>query len=303
MNMVAQDVPKQAPALKPYEMAIAKVEERFAQTAEGLTYDREKIFAMQALMKTDFAMETANKNPMSVQLAMLNVAATGLTLNPAYGLAYLVPRDKAIVLDISYKGLLRIATDTGSILWGRAEVVYAADTFTYNGPAAAPVHQANPFAKDRGEVIGAYCIAKTIDGDILTEVMDLAELEKIRGKSDLYKNRKSGPWVEWFVEMCRKAVIKRAQKTWPHSERTEKLLDAIELVNAAEGGYTLDAQPVATITEAQAATVREWLETAGVGAGEVLALFDVETVEALPRLRYNEVIATLKAKAGGNANH
>jgi recombination protein RecT len=302
MNMVAREVPAER-TLKPYESAIAKVEERFAATAEGVTYDREKIFAMQALMKTDFAMNTANSNPMSVQLAMLNVAATGLTLNPAYGYAYLVPRDKAIVLDISYKGLLRIATDTGSILWGRAEVVYERDSFTYNGPAAAPVHQANPFAKDRGEIIGAYCIAKTRDGDILTEVMDVTELEKIRSKSSAYTKSQSGPWIEWFAEMCRKSVIKRAQKTWPHSDRTDRLMNAIEVANEGEGGYTLDSQPAATISDDQAAKVREWIEAAQVDPVEFLRLFDVEAVEAIPRLRYTEVLATLKGKAGGNADH
>lgn len=288
---------------KNYEEAIACVEERFSKTAEGLHFDREKIFAMQMLMKNEYNMKVANGNPMSVQLAMLNCAATGLSLNPAHGYAYLVPRDSAIVLDISYKGLLRIATDTGSILWGRAEVVHAADTFTYRGPAEAPVHEANPFAKDRGDIVGAYCIAKTRDGDILTEVMSLAEIEKIRGKSTAYTKSKSGPWVEFFSEMCRKAVIKRAQKTWPHSERTDKLLEAIDLANTAEGGYTLDAQPAALVTEAQAATLREWIEVSGVDPAELLALYDVETVEALPRLRYNEVLATLKSKESTHVDH
>src|SRR3546814_4153463 len=91
---------------------------------------------------------------------MINVASTGLTLNPAHGHAYLVPRDGAIVLDISYKGLIKIATDTGSVLWARAECVYGKDTFRYHGPAAMPEHEADPFS-ERGEIVGAYCIAKT----------------------------------------------------------------------------------------------------------------------------------------------
>ena len=50
-----------------------------------------------------------------------------------------------------------------------------ADQFTYNGPAAMPEHKTNPFAKDRGAIVGAYVIAKTPDGDILTDVIDLAD--------------------------------------------------------------------------------------------------------------------------------
>lgn len=296
MNMVASKL-NEAPEkpLSPYMNAIVGAKENFTEVSAGLDYEVEKVFAVQALMKTDFAMQIANKNPTSVKLAMMNLAATGLTLNPAYAYAYLVPRDGAIVLDISYKGLLRIATDTGSIMWGRADCVYEKDSFEYLGPAAMPIHKANPFA-DRGEVIGVYCIAKTCDGDILTDVLDMAEIAKIRGKSDLYAKRKSGPWVEWFTEMCCKAVIKRAQKTWPHSDRTDKLLNAIEMANKAEGGYTLEHVPLTVINEDQQLKVQEWLESTGVNAQEVLSLFDVESVAAIPKLRYNEVIDAIKAK-------
>src|SRR5690606_32765748 len=194
--------PEMSQNVVPYQSAIAKAKERFVEIAgDPRSYDVESIFAMQALMKTDFAMQTANKNPKSVHLAMINVASTGLTLNPAHAYAYLIPRDGAICLDISYKGLIKIATDTGSVLWVRADLVHEADEFTYHGPAAMPQHKANPF-KDRGAPVGVYCIAKTRDGDILTEVMDYAELEKIRGKSMSYAKKKSGPWVEWFAQMA-----------------------------------------------------------------------------------------------------
>ena len=56
-----------------------------------------------------------------------------------------------------------------------------ADTFVYHGPATAPDHRSEPF-KERGEAVGAYCIAKTSDGDILTEIMPRDEIEKIRSK-------------------------------------------------------------------------------------------------------------------------
>ncbi len=234
--------------LMPYQTAIQNAEERFRKVSEQLSYDKESIFAMQQLTKTDFAMATANKNPRSVILALHNLAATGLTLNPAYGYAYLVPRDGSIVLDISYKGLLKIATDTGSIAWGRADVVYEADEFIYHGPAGAPTHKNhNPFRKDKGEIVGVYCIAKTKEGDILTEIMDRDEIEKIRSKSSAYSRTKngqhtpSGPWVDWFNQMAKKAIIKRAQNTWPKTETSERLQDAIQIANESEGGYNLES--------------------------------------------------------------
>ncbi|MBN8887543.1 MAG: recombinase RecT [Rudaea sp.] len=229
--------------IQPYQEGIQNSKQRFEKIGGNLiNYDRESIFAMQALMKNDFALSTANRNKQSVQLAMINVASTGLTLNPANGYAYLVPRDGAIVLDISYKGLIKIATDSGSILWARADVVREGDTFVYNGPAAAPTHQTDPFKADASErpIVGAYAIAKTKEGDILTECMAWAEIEKIREKSSAYTKKKSGPWVEWPDQMAKKAVIKRASKTWPYT--TDKLAQAIDVANESEGGYDLASE-------------------------------------------------------------
>ncbi len=297
MNEVVQKPQEQRMA--PYLSAIKKSEDKFREVAEkSVNYERECVFAMQALMKTDFAMQTANKNPKSVHLAMINVASTGLTLNPANAYAYLIPRDGAIVLDISYKGLIKIATDTGSIRWGRAEIVYEGDTFEYHGPAREPVHKCNPFKrKDDDKIIGVYCIAKTSDGDILTEVMDADELEKIRGKSMSYAKKKSGPWVEWFVQMAKKAVIKRASKTWPYTERAERLNLAVEMANEAEGGYDIEAEAVKLVSQDQAATIRDHIEASGIDAPKLLSIIGVEAVEAIPSNRFTEVVQMIQEAA------
>ncbi|NII73949.1 recombination protein RecT [Dyella sp. SG562] len=247
--------------MAPYQTAIQKSKDRFTKIAAThvVNYDKESIFAMQMLMKTDYAMQTANNNPYSVQLAMINVASTGLTLNPANGYAYLVPRDGQIVLDISYKGLIKIATDSGSILWARADIVYQDDSFAYNGPAAMPEHRADAFKADRGPIVGAYCVAKTKDGDILCETMPIAELEKIRQKSSAYAKKKAGPWVEWFEQMAKKAVIKRASKTWPYTD--DRLAQAIEVANTSEGGYELmsdEEKEAQALLHHQAAVGRNW---------------------------------------------
>ena len=297
MNAVAHE-PRQ---IAPYQAAIKKAEDRFHKIASAdVNYDKESIFAMQALMKTDFAMQTANKNPTSVQLAMINVASTGLTLNPANGYAYLVPRDGAIHLDISYKGLIKIATDTGSIRWARAELVHEKDTFVYHGPAKEPEHRADAF-RDRGEIIGVYCIAKTSDGDVLAEIMPIDELEKIRSKSMSYAKSKKGPWVEWFEQMAKKAVIKRASKTWPYTARAERLMAAIDLANTSEGGYDLQAEPVRLVNDVQAAAIRDTAEASDISLADVLTLLDVESVEAIPAARYVEVIKTIEEAANARA--
>lgn len=289
-------------ALEKYREALDRSKEKFEEITkragrDTVKYDNEYIFAMQLLTKNDYVLKVAQENPASVQLAMLNVASTGLTLNPAHGYAYLVPRDGAIVLDISYKGLIKIATDAGSILWARADVVYENDEFEYNGPAAAPLHKAKVFSKDRGELIGAYSIAKTKDGDILTEVMDRAEIEKIRGKSQAYAKKKSGPWVEFFTEMCRKSVTKRSSKTWPYTDQQQRLLDAVELANAAEGGYDFEGESVELVSPKEQETIQNLLVAAQMDVNSILKTYDIQDLSALPRKVFSEVVVALQAAA------
>lgn len=156
-----------------------------AQNICGLSFDVEKSFAVQQVTKTDFAIGIARSNPTSVRTAMANVAAIGLSLNPANAHAYLVPRDKSIMLDISYRGMIKLATDSGVIEWVKAELVYASDVFTYRGPVLMSVPNANPFAapEERGAMIGVYCIAKLASGDVLTDTMSIAEIEEVRATS------------------------------------------------------------------------------------------------------------------------
>lgn len=226
-----------------WEVAIANSEQRFHELDGSLDFNAEAVFAYQLLSKNDFSMAIADKNPMSLKLAMVNLAATGLTLNPAHGYAYLVPRDGAIKLDISYRGFIKIATDAGSILWAKAELVYEGDEFVYHGPAHEPEHRCDPFSK-RSVIRGAYCIAKTADGSILCDTMTLAELEHVRNCSEAWKRPAnkggpSGPWKDWGEEMMRKTVIKRARKTWPQSVGMARLAQAVEISNESEGGYDL----------------------------------------------------------------
>ncbi len=200
----------------------------------ALVWNSEANFAMQAVHKNDFSMKAFQNNPNSLRDAIINVASIGLSLNPATSYAYLVPRDGAICLDIGYQGLIKIATDTGSIMWAKADVVYDSDKFEYNGPAKIPTHSANPFSKERGDVIGVYCIAKTCEGDYLIETMTEEEIQDIKGKSPSAKSSYS-PWNTFPNEMRKKAVIKRASKTWPKTEKHDRLQKVIEHVNQEEG--------------------------------------------------------------------
>lgn len=221
----------------------------------SITFDREAGFATQALMAQSFTLGVALKNPQSVINAVTNISAMGLTLNPARKQAYLVPRDSKICLDISYMGLLDLAIDSGSIMWGQAELVHQADTFVINGVDKPPTHARDPFAKGRGDVVGAYVVVKTRDGDYLTTTMAIDEILSIRDRSSAWKNGQKGPWKTDPGEMMKKTVIKRAAKLWPKTARLDAAVHHLN-TEADEGLPAIDNSPEPVIPATRMKIIR-----------------------------------------------
>lgn len=60
-----------------------------ALTDQSLTWAKECQFAIQLFQRNDKLAQTAISNPVSAQNAIINVAAVGISLNPASKLAYL----------------------------------------------------------------------------------------------------------------------------------------------------------------------------------------------------------------------
>lgn len=229
-------------------------------TDRSLNFEREAEFAIQTITANDYSMKLAVQNRQSVVNAVTNIAAIGISLNPAKKQAYLVPRDGRICLDISYIGLMDLAMNTGAIRWAQSELVYTSDNFSLNGFDKPPTHSYNPFSKDRGEVIGVYVVVKTADGDYLTETMSVDEVNAIRDRSSAWKawisKQKSCPWVTDWGEMAKKTCVKRAYKYWP---KTERLEEAIHYLNTEgnEGLSTINGKP-----QADADLARRWIDQA-----------------------------------------
>jgi len=218
-------------------MGVIEQAGKLASIHDSIAIDAEQNYAIQILYKNKMAIETAQKNPVSVQNAILNLSSIGISLNPALKHAYLVPRDGAICLDISYMGLMHLAQEIGSIEWGQAKIVYANDTYESQGLNMQPIHKFNAFSKDRGEKVGVYCSVKLPSGDYLTEEMDAEEIAGVR-KTSKSQHSAYSPWNTFEKEMWRKSVVKRASKYWPKSNAnsTANRLDtAIHVINEHEG--------------------------------------------------------------------
>lgn len=209
----------------------------------SLNFEREAGFAIQILTSGDYIAKLAAGDRQSVVNAVTNIAAIGISLNPAKKQAYLVPRKGKICLDISYMGLIDLAIQSGSIMWAQADLVYAHDAFTLNGFDRPPTHSFNPFSKERGEMVGAYVVVKMHSGDYLTECMSREDIDSIKNRSESVKAGKSSPWDTDYGEMAKKTVVKRAYKYWPKSDRLD---EAIHHLNTDGGeGLAANAKPAA----------------------------------------------------------
>tara|TARA_R110000851_G_scaffold92259_3_gene201309 strand:- start:13710 stop:14777 length:1068 start_codon:yes stop_codon:yes gene_type:complete len=210
------------------------------ENTSGVHFKSEMLFASQMMMNNDYLLSTASRNPLSLRSAFHQVAVCGLTLNPSRGLSYLVPRDNQIVLEISYRGMIRMAVDDAAIKDCIVELVYSKDSFTYHGKRTSPEHSFDPFAPkaDRGEFRGVYVEALLPDGRLHIEVVTAENIYTAREASDLWKRKKKGPWLDHFGSMAKKAAIKVARKYWPQGSR--RLDDAIQYLNDNGEGFKND---------------------------------------------------------------
>jgi len=198
----------------------------------AVNFKAEASFAMQILKSNNYLANIAFSNPDSLKMAIINVAAIGLSLSPSSKHAYLLPRKGQICLDISYMGLIHLAVQSAAVEWVQADLVYELDNFIMNSPGTMPEHKRDAF-KDRGKIDGVYCVAKLLSGDYLTTTMTINAVLDIRDRSEAWKKNQSGPWKTDFEEMVKKTVVKRAAKMWPKA--SPRLLKGINVINEHEG--------------------------------------------------------------------
>ena len=260
----------------------------FSESTQN-AFNRESQFAMQIMGANDFLAKTAVNNKSSLVNAVVNVAAIGISLNPAEKEAYLVPRNGAVCLDISYVGLMRLATDTGQIAWVQSDIVYEKDHFRMIGLDKQPEHHFNAFDKNRGEAVGVYVTAKLASGDYLTDTMTTEEINAIRDKSQghiafMSKKARSSIWNDHWGEMAKKTVVKRAHKYWPKSERLDQ---AIYHLNTDAGeGIESSTEPVNH--------TQEWLD-------KLLNIDNIDTLREESRKAPKSIFAQIKDQVTAHA--
>lgn len=160
-----------------------------AATDERMVWAKESQFAIQLFQNNDYLAKVAFQNQTSTQNAIINVAAIGISLNPAQKLAYLVPRKGAICLDISYMGLMHIAQQSGAIKWCQSAIVRRNDQFRREGLDKPPIHIYNDFdtEEQRGDIVGAYVTVKLTM--VITSLIRCASMPSTQSATGLRRGR------------------------------------------------------------------------------------------------------------------
>jgi recombination protein RecT len=230
-----------------YAKPVFKAKENFVKVAGEDKWVREAGFATQYLMDSEMLRKCEVG---SIHRAVLNVALTGITLNPALKQAYLIPRDGKCCLDFSYRGLIKVAVDSGAVVSINANVVYEWDDFDYEEGTEPHIHykqNLNPpmdpeklNEKLMDHVICAFSMAVLPSGQRDFVILPKWRLLKIRDTSKS-KGSNYSPWQKWPEEMIRKTAIKYHSKTLQGFARNDNLATAVELSNEIDG-IDLDAQ-------------------------------------------------------------
>ena len=180
----------------------------------------------------------------SLLKACLSAAELGLSLNKSMAEADILKiwdgRMKRNVAQFRprYKGLMKLALQSGEVLKIESRLVYERDVFEVEeGIEPRIIHKHG--LSDRGEMVGAYCVWKLKNGETQFEIMSKEEILSIRNRSSS-KTKDGvivGPWKTDEAEMWRKTVVRRATKYMPLSTDAQR---AVMADNYAEGVIEAD---------------------------------------------------------------
>lgn len=172
--------------------------------------------------------------------AIMQASQLGLEPDGVLGQAYLVPynnRKKGTVecqLIPGYKGLIKLAYQSGEVVSIRARVVREKDKFSYAYGLNERLEHEPHRGADAGALVAVYAVAKTKgDSEPQFLVMEKHEVDEVRDRS---RASNDGPWVTDYPEMAKKTVLRRLCKLLPASVEKDNLAKALQLAEAEEAG-------------------------------------------------------------------
>ena len=165
--------------------------------------------------------------PSSFFLAVATCAELGLEPGVLQHVA-IVPYGKVAQVIPMYQGLIHLGRQTGELKQIYSVLVREGDIFEYC-MGLNPDLTHTPVADSSVPWRHVYSVAKLVDNIVQFEVMDRAQVMKIKAQAASQK----GPWLTHEDEMVRKTPVKRLMKMLPKSPA---LAQAIDMDDRAEVG-------------------------------------------------------------------
>lgn len=185
--------------------------------------DRIARIALTAVRTTPKLLEC---DQMSFMAAVMQSAQLGVEPNTGLGQAYLIPYGKQVQFQLSYKGLIDLATRSGQYKAIYAHEVYANDEFRFSyGLNKDLVHV--PSQEPNGEPIGYYAVYHLKNGgyDFVYWTKERVDQHAQKFSQAVQKGWTS-PWKTNYDAMAKKTVLKEVLKYAPKSIELQKTVEA-----------------------------------------------------------------------------
>lgn len=173
----------------------------------------------------------------SILRGLCEGASMGLEVSGPRQESYLVPYKGVAALQVSWRGLIKLAIETERVAILYSEHVYENDEFQVQMGTNKQIVHVPKIDGDRGRHTHTYAVVKYLNGEIDFEVMTKKELDAVKARAKSTR----GPWSTDEMEMHRKTPMKRLCKRIP---QTDRLAQALEMDSQQER----PAEVIATVT-------------------------------------------------------
>lgn len=189
----------------------------------------------------------ARCDPWSVYEAIKDAAALNLMPSSITNEGHFVPYRGKCQFIAGYKGILKLAHNSGNFSVIDVREVYTNDEFYYRY-GLDPTVDHTPADGDRGEYKGSYAVIRTKDGERKFEYLSKADAERHALRFSANKDGKTGklagPWKDHFEAMAGKTVLRKVFKYFPFSTTGEALQRQLIKSEFIEAGLdVIDLEP------------------------------------------------------------
>ena len=273
---------------------------------KGMRWAAEKTYAAQIFQKNESLQRCTRE---SIEVAMLEVAWSGLTLAPSLAHAYMIPykdRDRKVTevtFNPGYRGLAFLAQKGGAVRGLTVNHVYEHDkfrVFTDNNRRVVQ-HEENWQVTTRGKLIACYCIAHLASGEDRVEVTPASIIQSAEQAAKSRGEKGGMVWRGPFRDQMElKVSIRRCLKLIPadgegwlqHAQDVSNKFDGIEFGPPPQEA---SGAPEIVISQEQALRLHAQLTDRGVASADadtwltrLANAYGLRRIEDLPARHFDE---------------